>query len=76
MVQNFREIAENHMNVNFRDKNFVIATFFRDYHYTVVPVRTVHIVAPPTIFTRGIGLEVCKCEEKRDIFSSDLALRF
>ena len=31
MVQNFREIAKNHMNVNFRDKNFVIATFFRDY---------------------------------------------
>ena len=28
MVQNFREIAEDHMNVNFCDKNFVIATFF------------------------------------------------
>ena len=28
MVQNFHEIAKNHMNVNFRDKNFVIATFF------------------------------------------------
>ena len=31
MVQNFREIAENYMNVNFHDKDFVIATFFRDY---------------------------------------------
>ena len=30
MVQNFCEIAENHMNVNFRDKIFVVATFFRD----------------------------------------------
>ncbi|MCG8626104.1 MAG: hypothetical protein MJE68_29415, partial [Proteobacteria bacterium] len=32
MVQNFREIAENPMIENFRDKNFVIATFFRDSH--------------------------------------------
>ena len=32
VAPNFREIAENLMNVNFRDKNFVIATFFRDYH--------------------------------------------
>ena len=31
VVQNFREIAKNHMNVNSRDKNFVVATFFRDY---------------------------------------------
>ena len=30
MVQNFREIAGNPININFRDKNFVIATFFRD----------------------------------------------
>ena len=76
MAQNFREIAENHMNVNFRDKNFVIATFFRDYRHAAAPARTVHVVAPPTIFTRGVGLEVCKCEEKREIFSSDSALRF
>ena len=26
--QNFREIAGNPINLNFRDKNFVIATFF------------------------------------------------
>ena len=61
MAQNFREIAENHMNVNFCDKNFVIATFFRDYRSTAGPA---HVVAWPTILTRGVGLEVCKCEEK------------
>jgi hypothetical protein len=49
VVQNFREIAENPMNENFRDKNFVIATFFRDYRRTAAPVRTIYIVAPPTI---------------------------
>ena len=62
MVQNFREIAKNHMNVNFRDKIFVIATFFRDYRRA----RTSHVVAPPTILTRGVGLDVCKCEKKRN----------
>ena len=62
MVQNFREIGTNHMNVNFRDKNFVIATFFRDYLRATAPVRTIHVVAPPTILTRGIG--TYKCEEK------------
>ena len=40
------------MNVNFRDKNFMITS-----------VRTIHVVAPPTILTRGIG--ACKFEEKR-----------
>ena len=44
VVQNFREIAENPINENFRDKNFVIATFFRDYPRVrvaaPVPVRT------------------------------------
>ena len=38
MVQNFREIAENPMIENFRDKNFVIATFFRDYHRAAASV--------------------------------------
>ena len=54
----------------------MIATFFRDYRRTVAPVRTVHVVTPPTIFTCGVGLEVCRYEEKRDIFSSNSALRF
>ena len=58
MVQNFCEIANNHMNVNFRDKNFVMATFFRDYLCAVAPAWTIHIVAQPTILTRGIG--ACK----------------
>ena len=51
MVQNFHEIAENPMNENFRDKNFVIATFFREYHRAAATMRTVHIhvVAPPII---------------------------
>ncbi len=49
VVGKFREITENPMNENFRDKKFVIATFFRDYHRTAAPVRTIHIVAPPTI---------------------------
>ena len=46
------------MNVNFRDKNFVIATFF-----VTTSAQTIHVVAPPTILTRGIG--ACKCEEKQ-----------
>jgi hypothetical protein len=49
VVQKFRETAENPMNENFRDKNFVIATFFRDYCRAAAPVRTIHVVAPPTI---------------------------
>ena len=58
MVQNFREIAKNHMNVN-----FMITTFFRDYLRAVAPARTIDVVAPPTILTHGVG--VCMCEEKR-----------
>ena len=27
----------------------MIATFFRDYHRAAAPVRTIHVVAPPTI---------------------------
>ena len=38
IAPNFHEIAENPMIENFRDKNFVIATFFRDYHRTEAPV--------------------------------------
>ena len=50
MVQKFHQIAENPMNENFRDKNFVI-TFFREYayHRTAAPVQTIHVVALPTI---------------------------
>ena len=33
MLQSFREIAENQVIENFRDKNFVIATFFHDYYH-------------------------------------------
>ena len=63
MVQNFREIAKNHMNVNFRDKNFVIAKLFRDYLRAMAPTLTINVVTPPTVLTRGVG--ACKCEEKR-----------
>ena len=38
----------------------MIATFFRDYCY----LPTIHLVTTLTIFTHGIGLEVCKCEEE------------
>ena len=41
MVQNFREIAENSITEKFRDKNFVIATFFCEYHLAAAPARTV-----------------------------------
>ena len=60
MIQNFRKIAKNHMNVNFRDKNFVIAMFFRDYLRAAMPARTIPIVTPPTIITRahGVGLDL------------------
>ena len=36
------------MNENFRDKNFMIATFFHEYRRTKAPVRTIHIVTLPT----------------------------
>ena len=52
------------MNINFCDKNFVIATLFSDYLRAVAPVRTIHIVAPPTILTRGIG--ACKKKTNRN----------
>ena len=60
MVQIFREIAKNHMNVNFRDKNFVITMFFRDYLHAAAPAWTIHVVAPPTIITRvhDVGLDL------------------
>ena len=48
VVQKFRETAENPMKEHFRDKNFVIATFFRDYRHAATPVQTIHVVAPPT----------------------------
>ena len=44
-------------------KIFVIAKFFRDYLRAAAPALTIHVVAPPTILTRGVG--ACKCEEKR-----------
>ena len=48
------------MNVNFRDKNFVITMFFHDYLRATAPAWTIHIVAPPTIITRahGVGLDI------------------
>jgi hypothetical protein len=54
IAPNFRgskilEIAKNPMNENFRDKNFVIATIFRDYRRVAARVRTIYVVAPPTI---------------------------
>ena len=41
MVQNFREIAENPIIEKFRDKNFMIATFIREYHRAAAPTQTV-----------------------------------
>ena len=64
MVQNFREIAKNHMNVKFRDKNFVIAKFFHDYLRTTAPALTIHVVARPTILTHVVLGLVLKCEDK------------
>ena len=55
MVQNFRDVAKNPMIKNFHDKNFVIATFFRDYHHAAASVQTIHIITPPTI-ARGSAL--------------------
>ena len=58
MVQKFHEIAKNHTNVHFRDKNFVITMFFCDYLRAAAPARTIHVVAPPIILTHGVG--ACK----------------
>ena len=55
MVQNFRDVAKNPMIENFHDKNFVIATFFRDYYHAAASVQTIHVIAPPTI-ARGSAL--------------------
>ena len=56
MVHNFRDIAENPMIESFRDKNFVITTFFHDYHHAAAPMRTIlNVIAPPTI-SRGSAL--------------------
>ena len=46
--QNFYESAENHMNVNFHDKNL-------HFFMIIVTPPKIH-VAQPTILTRGIGL--------------------
>ena len=48
------------MNINFRDKNFVITMFFCDYLRAAMPVQTIPIVTPPTIITcaRGVGLDL------------------
>ena len=66
MVQNFREIAKNHMNVNFRDKNFVITKFFHDYCYSAENsrCRSAH-----NSYTWRWAIEVCKCEEKLGIMT-------
>ena len=55
MVQTFRKIAKNHMNINFHDKNFVITRFFHDYLCAVAPVQTIHIVTPSIILTHACG---------------------
>ena len=49
IAPNFREIAENPMIENFRDKIFVIATFFHDYHRAAASVWTIHVIATSTI---------------------------
>ena len=49
------------MNVNFVIK---IHNHYIFLMITMAPARTIHIVALPTILSRGVGLEVCKCEEK------------
>ena len=46
------------MNVNFRDKNFVIANFFRDY------ALTIHVVAPPSSNV-ALGLVSVKRNESK-----------
>ena len=52
MVQSFLEIAKSPMN---HDKNFMIATFYRDHCHAETPVRTIHVVALP-IIARGSAL--------------------
>ena len=52
------------MNVNFHDKNFVTATLFHDYLRAAAPAWTIHVVAPLTILTCGIG--ACKRKTNRN----------
>ena len=64
MVQKFRETAENHMNVTFRDKNFMIAPIFRDSCYSAYnamsdapPTFSAHVVGGGVYFTERNGTE-------------------
>ena len=63
MVQNFRENAKNHMNVNFRDKNFMIAKFFRDYLRTAAPALTLSL--RPQFLHVVLGLVSVKRNESK-----------
>ena len=63
IAPNFRELLKSH---ECSDKNFVIATFFRDYLRATAPARTIHVVAPPTILTRGVG--ACKNRNNAEPF--------
>lgn len=58
MAPNFREIAKN---VNFRDRYI--------FHGYCGAHLTSHVVAPPTILTHGVRLDVytCKCEKKKKL---------
>ena len=47
------------MNVNFRDKNFVIATFFRDYRR--VRADNSHCRSAHNSYTRGVGRLPLQC---------------
>ena len=44
----------------------MIATFFRDYLRAAARARTIHVVAPPTFLTRGVG--ACKNRNNAEPF--------
>ena len=76
MVQNFREITENPLIENFRDKNFVITTFFRDYHCAAAPVWTIHVIAPPTIAARHRASTVHANVKRKELDKTYTGLSF
>ena len=67
--QNFREIAGNPINLNFRDKSFVIATFFCDLPPARAASRA-YTISPPTIARcstfRYYTAAGCETARKRD----------
>ena len=77
MVQKFSETAENHMNVNFRDKNFMIATIFRDSCYSRPPFKKFKIFVKNIFVMRSQITKIMKilCHGNLELYGIFRAVR-